>query len=103
MSDHTAKLRQEPIFTVLCNGLELKGYRLLSEWEGFKKLEQIRTSDQIILATKKAGGPTVKAINELFGRFLSEDNDTGEDFHLLMASPDVIAQLQPAKATEVPA
>lgn len=63
-------LKQEPIFTLCLNGAEYPGFKVESEWEGFKKLQHIAADQYVIVATDKACGTFAEAIDTMFAGFL---------------------------------
>ena len=67
-------LKQEPIFTLCLNGEESPGFRIASEWEGFKRLE--RNEEFVIVATTKAGGPLASLFDSVFGKFVANAQPT---------------------------
>lgn len=82
-------LKQEPIFTVCVNGQELSGFRVIDEWEGFKKLQ--RGQHILIIASDKAGGQGLLPFSEAFKGFFAKE--PADQYHIIMASPDLLGLL----------
>lgn len=81
------ELISEESFTVAANGKQVSGMRVVSEWEGLKKLTDSKGNTLIVTSQK---GPFAEMFEEIFGKKM-------KTAMIVMGSPDLIAALSPDK------
>lgn len=96
-------MTQEPIYTLHIKGKDYSGFKLVSAWEGFVKLQ--KGPSVVIAATMNAQSPMAKIINDAFSRWC--DSATKEDYWIIMASPELLQDFgmvkpEPAKPEPEP-
>lgn len=86
------ELVSEPTFTVKANGREVKGMRVVSAWEGFRKLQD---SQGRVLVVLDSEGPMRSALREALSPLFEGE---GRRCVVVLASPDLLLELSPAVA-----
>ena len=81
------ELISEELFTVAANGKQVSGMRVVSEWEGLKKLTDSKGNTLIVTSES---GTFSKMFEEIFGKKINTAM-------IVMGSPDLIAALSPDK------
>ena len=85
------ELIPEPTYTVKAAGRELRGMRLTSKWEGFRKLED---ESGRVLIVGDMDGPLSSSMREAMAPIFGGE---GRRCLVIMGSPDLIAELATAK------
>ena len=85
------ELIPEPTYTVRANGREIRGMRLMGEWEGLRKLEDAKGRTLIVA---EADGPLTAAARGLGGALFG---DGGRRCLAVIGTPDLVLELGTAK------
>lgn len=85
------ELTSEESFTVAANGKTVSGLRVVSEWEGLKKLADSKGNTLIVTSQK---GSLAQMLEETLGKKTRIEM-------IVMGSPDLIAALSPDKPQQV--
>lgn len=81
------QLISEESFTVSANGKQVSGLRVVSEWEGLKKLVDAKGRSLIVTSPK---GPFAEMLDDLIGKKL-------RGAMIIMGSPELLIELSPDK------
>lgn len=88
------ELVAEPTFTVKANGREVRGMRVVSKWEGLRKLEDAQGR---VLIVADVDGPLTSAMREAMSPIFGGE---GRRCVVVMGSVDLVGELATAKPAE---
>lgn len=84
----------ERVFKLRVGGLELSGFRIASEWEGFTKLEH---PEKGMLIVARQG--FAESFSDLLADIFGEQKDLSRRVTVLKGTPDLLHQLRSGKSS----
>jgi len=91
-----AKVTEVTCMSIAVEGIELGMFKVVSEWEGFRKLESMDASKNTLIISSEKPGPIEKMVNDMMSNmFVTVEKTAERDIVIISASPDIILKLRP--------